>query len=68
MHHLMVLLLSVVLFSKADSQTFSNHGLVSVHGDGLLAVKGDVQNNANGLIDNDGLIDLNGEWIHLASN
>ncbi len=68
MYSSLIILLSFFITSSALSQSFSNHGLVSVHHNGLLSVKGDVQNNTNGLFDNDGEIDLTGNWTHVASN
>src|SRR6185436_854810 len=46
----------------------NNNGLIAITAGTQLTVKGDVLNNTGASIDNNGIIDISGNWTHNASN
>ena len=66
---LVVILINLMFITASFSQLLtSNNVSVTLTGGAQLTVKGDIQNNAGTTVDNNGTIDLNGNWTHNAAN
>lgn len=61
---------SFILFNiELNAQLLtSNNVTITVNSGTQLSVKGDIQNNAGTIINNNGTIDLTGNWTHNAAN
>jgi hypothetical protein len=66
---IILVLLHVLFVCSVFAQLMTNNNVgITISSAAQLTVKGDIQNNSGTYINNDGTIDLSGDWTHNAAN